>query len=161
MNENINIMDHQNFVYKQSHYYRQFGADFSDLAQEGFIGLLEAKDRFDSSKGYKFLTYAGHYVKKRMRDLLNKNNKIKTTNNEDCFFYLSDKRTPLSELKIKDNNEHIIKLVSDLPKHEKELIYDRFFVGMTLKELEKKYGVSFVACKIRVDKILKKLRKLY
>lgn len=33
-----------------------------DLVQEGFIGLIEAFDRFDSSKDVKFITYAYRYV---------------------------------------------------------------------------------------------------
>ena len=39
------------------------GVDFMDLIQEGNIGLMTAINRFDYTKGYKFSTYATHWIK--------------------------------------------------------------------------------------------------
>src|SRR5438094_10627623 len=36
---------------------------FEDLVQEGAIGLMTATERFDASRGYRFSTYATHWVK--------------------------------------------------------------------------------------------------
>jgi len=43
--------------------YRGLGLDLPDLYQEGLRGLLEALNRFDIDKGYKFMTYAVWYVR--------------------------------------------------------------------------------------------------
>jgi RNA polymerase primary sigma factor len=39
------------------------GISFSDIIQEGNLGLLKAVDRFDYAKGYKFSTYAMWWIK--------------------------------------------------------------------------------------------------
>lgn len=39
---------------------------FWDFVEEGAIGLLKAIDRFDSRKGYRFSTYADHWIKQSL-----------------------------------------------------------------------------------------------
>lgn len=62
-------------VYK---YVRQCAMDFhagdleEDLIQEGFLGVLEAVQGYDATRGYRFLTYAGYYIKTYMRRFLYK-----------------------------------------------------------------------------------------
>lgn len=43
--------------------YRSRGLSFEDLVQEGVIGLLAAIHRFDPDKGYRFSTYATHWIR--------------------------------------------------------------------------------------------------
>jgi RNA polymerase sigma factor (sigma-70 family) len=42
--------------------------EFEDLVQEGWLGLLEAKARFDGTRGAAFETYAGHRIVGTMLD---------------------------------------------------------------------------------------------
>lgn len=44
------------------------GLDVDDLVQEGCIGLLSAIDRFDATRGMKFLTYAALAIRNAMTD---------------------------------------------------------------------------------------------
>lgn len=43
--------------------YTNRGLDFADLIQEGNLGLAHASEKYDSRKGFKFSTYATHWVK--------------------------------------------------------------------------------------------------
>ena len=43
--------------------YVNLGLKFSDLVQEGNIGLMKAVDKFDYKKGYKFSTYATWWIR--------------------------------------------------------------------------------------------------
>jgi len=44
--------------------YRNRGLDFSDLLQEGNLGLMRAVDRFDHRRGYRFSTCAKWWIRK-------------------------------------------------------------------------------------------------
>lgn len=46
--------------------YKEKGVPFEDLIQEGFLGLLEAKEKFDPSRKVKFSTYAYYWIKKKI-----------------------------------------------------------------------------------------------
>jgi RNA polymerase sigma factor (sigma-70 family) len=47
--------------------YRNIGLSLMDLVQEGSIGLMQAVERFDYKKGYKFSTYAWWWIRQRMK----------------------------------------------------------------------------------------------
>ena len=68
------VLANLRFVVSEAHKFRGRGLPLNDLVQEGNIGLIEAANKFDSSKGYKFITYAVHYIKMRMRRAIASNN---------------------------------------------------------------------------------------
>ena len=51
------------FVINVAKKYQNHGLDLVDLISEGNIGLLTAIDKFDSSKGYHFISYAVWWIR--------------------------------------------------------------------------------------------------
>ncbi|MBR6079235.1 MAG: RNA polymerase sigma factor RpoD/SigA [Treponema sp.] len=51
------------FVVNIAKQYQNRGLEFSDLVNEGNIGLLNAIDRFDAGKGYHFISYAVWWIR--------------------------------------------------------------------------------------------------
>ena len=51
-------------------HYTNMGADFSDVIQEGNIGLIKAVERYDYTKGYRFSTYATWWIRQSIQRYL-------------------------------------------------------------------------------------------
>lgn len=47
--------------------YRNKGLSYDDLCQEGYIGLIDAAERFDYTLNVKFSTYASYWIKQYIR----------------------------------------------------------------------------------------------
>ena len=146
--------------------YVNTGIEFLDLIQEGNIGLMNALDKFDPEKGFKFSTYATLWIRREIiRAIIVRSHKI----NAFCIDTLGklDKRT-LEEKTGNDDitlDEHIeaigLKNIFEallnsnvLNERESEFIKLRYGFPnnqpMTLTAIGKKYGVS----KQRVNQVL-------
>jgi RNA polymerase sigma factor (sigma-70 family) len=61
------IMSNTGFVLKTAMYYSQSSPTYyHDFVSAGFEGLLIAFDKFDLSKGYRFLSYSGFWIRERV-----------------------------------------------------------------------------------------------
>ena len=58
--------------------YQNKGLSFMDLIQEGNIGLMKAAEKYDASLGFRFSTYATHWIKQSLsRALMNQSRTIR------------------------------------------------------------------------------------
>ena len=64
------------FVVKIAKRYRNNGLSFSDLISEGNIGLMLATDKFDPSKGFRFISYAVWWIKQTILKAISEKSKI-------------------------------------------------------------------------------------
>ncbi len=64
------------FVAKIASEYRNLGLPFEDLLNEGSLGLIEAAQRFDGSKGTRFLTYAIWWIRKFILTAVSRNSTL-------------------------------------------------------------------------------------
>ena len=71
------------FVVNVAKQYQNRGLEFSDLVSEGNIGLLNAIDRFDVSKGYHFISYAVWWIRQAiMKAICEKGRAIRLPQNK-------------------------------------------------------------------------------
>lgn len=119
------ILSNQRFLYSQAKIYAKNEEDIMDYVSEGNIGMLEAFDEFDYTKGFKFITFAVWYIKRAMnafmttqRDSIVKSNsakygkKVEKIKNE---FYLKNCRYPypdeIAELLLEKYDIEVVNLI--------------------------------------------------
>jgi len=66
----IVVLSNQWLIISVARKFRGRGLDFEDLIQEGNLGLIIAVEKFDYTKGFKFSTYAIHWIQQAIRRAL-------------------------------------------------------------------------------------------
>lgn len=57
------ISANMRLVFHIARYYKHRGVSYTDLIQEGTVGLMKAVEKYDPSRGFRFSTYASWWVK--------------------------------------------------------------------------------------------------
>lgn len=60
------------FVVNYAKQYRRSGVPFTDLISEGNIGLIKAAQKFDETKGVKFISYAVWWIRNSIQECIEK-----------------------------------------------------------------------------------------
>jgi RNA polymerase primary sigma factor len=93
------------FVVSVAKQYQNLGLSLSDLINEGNLGLVKAAQRFDETRGFKFISYAVWWIRQAITQALSENARIV--------------RLPLNRISLINK---IKKIIADLEqKHEREL----------------------------------------
>lgn len=78
------------FVISVSKKYQHLGLPLADLISEGNMGLVKAVERFDPTMGFKFSSFAVHYIRQAILDAL--------TNNADTVRLPNNHRRKISKI---------------------------------------------------------------
>lgn len=73
------------FVVTIAKQYRNTGVCFSDIISEGNIGLIKAAQKFDKSKGVKFISYAVWWIRSSINEYINSLNRYNVVNDGDIY----------------------------------------------------------------------------
>ncbi len=94
------ILGNMPLIYKLAGMYKQIGADFEDLVNEGVIGMYQASQNFDLSRDNKFSTYAFYLIREKIFCFIINNSKtirIPKTRYELFIQYLKIQNKHLNE----------------------------------------------------------------
>ena len=146
--------------------------DFEDFSQDAAIVLVEAVNKFDTSKDIKFSTFVCTCIKNmlhnRYRKLFNENNVCSL--NEKVFDEVEDEYINTIEDKefvfgILDSKVEYLflknKILSLLTKKDRQLFEDVFIIGMPTSTTAIKHGLSRPYVDEQIKKIIKKIKNLY
>ena len=167
------------FVYLVARRY-QGQADMDDLGQEGYLALYDAVNGYEADLGYKFLTYAENWIKRRMVRYIQNSGMIKTPSGQ-CRIqtvsldaYLSeDGETTLADIVPSDvdvegaaisetdgqrEKEAVWAAVAKLPEKQREVIYMRYLERKTFQEIGRLTGLTEGKARRTGEKALHALR---
>lgn len=70
------VQSNLRFVISVAKQYQNFGVNLQDLVNEGNIGLIKAAQKFDETRGFKFISYAVWWIRQMIQKAINEQGKI-------------------------------------------------------------------------------------
>ena len=113
------------FVVNVAKKYQNHGLDLTDLLNEGNLGLLTAVEKFDSSKGYHFISYAVWWIRQSiLKAVCEKSRPIRLPlNRANELVQIEHARKTLGHKKTEQQEyEEIGKMLNMEPSHVREMI---------------------------------------
>lgn len=153
-------------------------ADLDDLTQAGYLAMVSAVERFDPESGWKFTTYLTGALKTAFADctgyrtVRGRSDPIRHAVSLDAPLSDEDEGT-LSELvadpvdRMDEADERMYRgwlhdtleaILSDLPELEEQTIRQRYYEGLTLREIGERSGVDPETARQWENKAMRKLR---
>lgn len=120
------VHSYQRLIRKMARRYRGFEVSVPDLIAEGNVGLLQALERFDPSRGFRLSTYAIWWIRAAMSEAVMNAPLVKTATSEAAkrlFFNLRRARSKFGECGCGDLlPESVAAIAKDLAVSEAEVI---------------------------------------
>src|SRR5262249_28543564 len=110
------VISHLRLVAKIARGYCGYGLPIADLISEGHVGLLQAVERFEPERGFRFSTYAVWWIKSAIQEyILRSWSLVKmgtTANHRKLFFNLRKAKSRISALNDGDMRPDQVKLIA-------------------------------------------------
>src|SRR6267378_3728391 len=110
------VTGHLRLVTKIARDYRGYGLPISEAISEGNVGLMQAVERFEPEKGFRFATYAVWWIKAAIQEYILRSwslVKMSTTaNQKKVFFNLRKAKSKISALDEGDMRPDQVKLIA-------------------------------------------------
>jgi RNA polymerase sigma-32 factor len=126
---------HLRLVIKIAHGNRGYGLPLADLIAEGNVGLMQAVERFDPDRGFRFSTYAQWWVRAAMQEYIMRTWSMvrmgTTAAQKKLFFNLRRLKSSLNAYEEGDLSPEVAaKIAAELDVSEKEVVeMDRRLTG--------------------------------
>ena len=110
------ITSHLRLVAKIARGYRGYGLPIADLISEGQVGLMQAVERFEPERGFRFSTYAVWWIKAAIQEFILRSWSLvkmgTTANHKKLFFNLRKLKSRISALDEGDMRPDQVKLIA-------------------------------------------------
>ena len=110
------VTSHLRLVAKIAKGYRGYGLPIADLISEGHVGLMQAAERFEPERGFRFATYAVWWIKAAIHEyILRSWSLVKmgtTANQKKLFFHLREAKSKIFVLDEGDMRPDQVKLIA-------------------------------------------------
>ncbi len=110
------VTSHLRLVAKIAKGYRGYGLPTADVISEGHVGLMQAVERFEPEKGFRFTTYAVWWIKAAIQEyILRSWSLVKmgtTANHKKVFFRLRETKSKIFALDKGDMRPDQVKLIA-------------------------------------------------
>ena len=110
------VTSHLRLVVKIAKSYRGYGLPITDVISEGHVGLMQAVERFEPEKGFRFTTYAMWWIKAAIQAyILHSWSLVKmgtTANQRKLFFHLRKAKSKIFALDEGDMRPDQVKLIA-------------------------------------------------
>lgn len=121
------VTSHLRLAAKIAMGYRGYGLPVSEIISEGNIGLIQALNRFEPEKGFRFATYAMWWIRASIQDyVLRSWSLVKigtTTNQKKLFFKLRSAKSRIAALESGDlRPEHVASIAKTLDVTDRDVV---------------------------------------
>ena len=127
-------------------------ADAEDVVSESFVKLVRSVGKFEEGNGYGYLM---RIVRNTALDFLRRN-KRRAAENIDDFFSLADERYSPEK---REDALFLERAIKSLPPLEKRMIYYRYYLDLTVREIAREQNMSKSSVERAVSRAEEMLKK--
>lgn len=127
------------FVYSVAKRYARDGEQLCDYFSEGAIGLADAVDKFEPERGFKFISFAVHYIRAYMSAYAKESGLVKSSNANKIGS------------KVKTYEARYYAENGKMPTDEDILSYLKNEYGIEVKYTSEIHGATFTALDAKID----------